>query len=995
MNPTTMKRGHIALAFAVLLLVPAHAIDAQAPSRIVLLDNFGTYERGESLFLFGSISTVVPGSFLVLQMINPNGDICRIQQLTPLSSGMFLTEPIPLNGRICGIAGEYNVQVFYGEHKASAGLTLVPALYQEPSDGEYEGIAEELVRQKITSLSEGAFLDTAPYTERLSAATGVAEMGEIYVDLWVDADAPDEIYELDPTLRPAIVSVLDSIEGLVAGEKISEGDARMMARNVFLAAFYYEIGDKSTAIEGLNDVFVGVRNADPAKTEVKRSLTYAELEEAILNIMVKTGSSLSEEVKEELAFIFARGTVPLYADEIDDLLEMLTKARYLDIVSRKDNPLYNLIQSNWESISTSMAEERSIEDLLERKDRIDKLHNAALLLRDLEDVDRFIGSESEDNSELANIITPDWNSLERDLRLATSADDILDHELEITNMKNVIDISSRITKVVEISDASTVGTDIVAGWEEMLESVRNADSVPEILAIITEFDNSINELREKRSPLSILKFEYQTLKAKAELQGDHANLVTINNALKILDTAQKMEDGHPSVSRIDRIEVLLVWVSETAPVVRADLDSYTKDVYDVRAGDILQRVKSVENLVDLSLRNSRFLPGFTDFTDSMDAKMETIRNLVIEKDLDRADSLSRDLFSEWRTVSKAYADDPHGSDKGYSLDELKRIEFRAHLDEFNDAVGNFYNSDFAPHADEYNRLNSDAHELIDYGNFVDAESKIQEVGNFLQEHLALNHDRVIYDVTYDLEGKIWEVSGYLDKNISTRQTIYLTILDKNADAHSGLEFTDTRDGRFLTKWNAPAEAGLYVALLEWENTKASRLVYVPAEVDYTYTGDDLDMVELARDLEDLKTFMEEFGGANYADKSASLSLILGEIQGAVYERDAEKAGRKLVDLQTAIERYLPERSRVAIIDATYDHNGLVISGAVEKTISFSEDLYVDIFDQTGEKIDEIAITDSPEGYFSESVSTPLNPGIYVVQLSYHDNTTTDFFTVRG
>jgi len=106
----SLKRGYTVFAFAILLLMPVYAANAQSSEKITILDNFGIHDKGESLFLFGNIVQVVPDSFLILQVINPDGDICQIQQLSPLSNGLFLTEPIPLKGRICGIVGDYEVK---------------------------------------------------------------------------------------------------------------------------------------------------------------------------------------------------------------------------------------------------------------------------------------------------------------------------------------------------------------------------------------------------------------------------------------------------------------------------------------------------------------------------------------------------------------------------------------------------------------------------------------------------------------------------------------------------------------------------------------------------------------------------------------------------------------------------------------------------------------------------------------------------------------------
>ena len=170
---------------------------------------------------------------------------------------------------------------------------------------------------------------------------------------------------------------------------------------------------------------------------------------------------------------------------------------------------------------------------------------------------------------------------------------------------------------------------MVSGWEGLLERVRSAGSVPDMLAIVSEFDASLAELRERRSPLAILQFEYESMLARAEMQADHANIAKIRTALRVLDSAVAMESGSPSASRIDRIEVLLAWASESAPTIRAELDAYSDDARDLRAGDILRRAKSIENLVDLSMRGSRFAPGFAEFASSVEERLEAARNLVI------------------------------------------------------------------------------------------------------------------------------------------------------------------------------------------------------------------------------------------------------------------------------------------------------------------------------------------------------------------------------
>jgi len=73
---------------------------------------------------------------------------------------------------------------------------------------------------------------------------------------------------------------------------------------------------------------------------------------------------------------------------------------------------------------------------------------------------------------------------------------------------------------------------------------------------------------------------------------------------------------------------------------------------------------------------------------------------------------------------------------------------------------------------------------------------------------------------------------------------------------------------------------------------------------------------------------------------------------------------------------------------------LIVSGAVQKYLAFREDLFVDVYDQRGNLIEEIALKDNSSGLFTEVLSLPFESGVYVVQLQYHDVIVTDFFNVR-
>ena len=972
------------------LLMPVYA-SAQTPDRISILDNFGTFERGEPLFIFGEVASLDDDSFLIMQIINPQGDLCQIQQLMPLSNGVFITDTIPLEGRICGIPGEYEIKLFYGDYTKSTTFSLSSDSYSQINSVQRIELAKDLVSNHAKTISD-TFEIASPISNQTSS--DLNELETSYVDLWDEFFVEELLIEIDPMIRPAVSSSLDSVIQLLDGDEISFEVAKSIDRVIFASIFYYEIGERTRAVQLLADAFVDIRNVNPEKTTNQRAPTFDELEETLLNLMKKSDTVMSKPVKSEVAFIFARGTAPVYSAEITELIDILSKSRYLDVISRKQTDLYRLVQNDWDTLKPSLQAKESIDELIASKTRVTDLHSAALLLRELDSVERFISSDSQENSELANLLQPKWNELESDLVLASSVGDILEAEDEITQMTQVIDISSRISKSVEISQSTGVDSKLISDWEDLLERVDDANSVDEILEIVSEFDQSMTELREKRNPLVVLEFQYQSMKQKAELQADYENLFLINNALQIIETAKEMESGNPSITRIDRIEVLLTWASEKAPVIKSDLDSYNKDAFKIRASDILQRVKSIENLVELSITKNRFLPNYVEFTETFNEKIDLVRDLVIQNDLEQADILVGELFEEWQLVSDAYTNDPYGSDVGYTVDELKRIELRKKLDTFSGMVNTFYNSEFATYANEYHQMMADADELVEIANFIDAETKITEIGNYLSEYLALSDPSIIYDITYDLEKELWIIQGATEKSaFDKRENLYVTIYNMDGTTHSSLEFTDTRQGNFYTQWAAPADPGLYVVLLEYKASKATQIVHVEEKFTTTYDKSDLDMADLAREFNELESFAEKFSGENF-NSNPRFASVINEIKSGLANRDAENVGDNLEELKIIIERYLPVRSRSAVVEAHYEGDTLVLSGAVQKALAFREDLFVDIYDQRGDRVDEIALKDNSSGLFTEVISTPFESGVYVAQLQYHDVVVTDFFNVR-
>ena len=148
-------------------------------------------------------------------------------------------------------------------------------------------------------------------------------------------------------------------------------------------------------------------------------------------------------------------------------------------------------------------------------------------------------------------------------------------------------------------------------------------------------------------------------------------------------------------------------------------------------------------------------------------------------------------------------------------------------------VSTFYNNEFASHVDEYHQMMADADELVEIANFIDAETKITEIGDYLSEYLTLSNPSIIYDISYDPEKELWIIQGATEKSaFDKRENLYVTIYNMDGSTHSSLEFTDTRQGNFYTQWEAPTEPGLYVVLLQYKASKATQIVHVEEKFGY-------------------------------------------------------------------------------------------------------------------------------------------------------------------
>ena len=108
---------------------------------------------------------------------------------------------------------------------------------------------------------------------------------------------------------------------------------------------------------------------------------------------------------------------------------------------------------------------------------------------------------------------------------------------------------------------------------------------------------------------------------------------------------------------------------------------------------------------------------------------------------------------------------------------------------------------------------------------------------------------------------------------------------------------------------------LYVVLLQYKDSKATQIVHVEEKFTSTYDKDDLDMADLAREFNELESFAERFSGENF-DTNPRFASVINEIKSGLANRDAENVDDNLEELKIIIERYLPVRSRSAVLKLT-------------------------------------------------------------------------------
>ena len=306
-------------------------------------------------------------------------------------------------------------------------------------------------------------------------------------------------------------------------------------------------------------------------------------------------------------------------------------------------------------------------------------------------------------------------------------------------------------------------------------------------------------------------------------------------------------------------------------------------------------------------------------------------------------------------------------------------------------VDRYASADFNEHAADYNAMLSSIDLSLSLGNFVTVDDKLQDLLVFISENLGSSSNSIKHEVEYDEQTGTWSTSGFLNKENDRRVQLEISVYDPDGEQIQLLEFSDTKDGKFNTFWIDKVDPGLYATVLNWQGVTSIKITHVQDPNSYDASYDDPHLSIASEKYETLKIFLQEFGGSQYTANSATFVEIEKDIEEAINNGNYRQVIAGTAQLHALAERYLPQRDRTTIIDASYDDGKVRITGAVEKLVQFSEDLYVDIYNSDGKVVLSVAIKDSPSGYVDETVSINLEQGLYVARIHYHTLTASDFF----
>ena len=288
----------------------------------------------------------------------------------------------------------------------------------------------------------------------------------------------------------------------------------------------------------------------------------------------------------------------------------------------------------------------------------------------------------------------------------------------------------------------------------------------------------------------------------------------------------------------------------------------------------------------------------------------------------------------------------------------------------------------------------DARKSIEIGSFKAGHEKIYDVLQFIQENLLGHDPRIIFDVSFDDSQNIWNIHGAIYKHsFNSRGKLSFSLYNVHNDNIGDVRFLNTKAGEFNVSWHKNVEPGLYIAKLSHGASHEYKLISVQNERGTKFSQKEIDIMNLATKFEKLENFLDVFGDNNNQQHDSKFDPIIQIIQNKLKQGTTSGTQKNIDILEEIIQRYLPVRSSDAIIEVTYANNMISVSGQVAKLVDFREVLFISVFDENGDRIYEELIYDDSKGNFETVFAKPVQSGLVVVQLEYHDIVATDIISI--
>jgi len=623
-------------------------------SEVVLSLDKRVYTAGESVVILGFVQSPdnIPA---IVQVWNPNNEACSFQQVDANDDGSFTAMPILLSGRICGIAGTYTINVFYGEFEGSTTFEVhMPTASAKAGNGRLQTLldildkARQNVDNKIADVQGKGI--TIPDEINTIYEEGLAEFES--AKQAVNADDADsakkhaknamkafrqvfakliQLEEEEETEVPTVTSQAEQ-EDLEKAEEVS-----MLKQAIGRAI---EFKNKLTKIAGTNATSAlgtSIVDFEQAIAEAKGFIENGDVDAAakslakarqILTDMQKSLMQNAQERKLSKAKEFAAKTVERIDRMIADAKEIGLPQEVIDALEAAKQKLLNAKTVN-EILDSSKELKDKQKELSEHKgknfekalehlkskleetkakaeqtgldltvfDRIQDLIDDAIAEWESGETDNAIDTlekSADILSEVNGMLTHIREKLQSLDRLEEAAEELKGKYKDNPEALNTIEKALKlITAARETLQSAMSKTDVRIA-EDMTQQAKHILGRIENSEIEKEFKTDVGDASKIEKFMSELEHRANKLQKAAEEHGNSEALAVIQQALELIMKAKKMmsEESYDRVKALLREANDLLNKAERMLKERSDVNA--APVKDMQADAIMKEIQVLE-----------------------------------------------------------------------------------------------------------------------------------------------------------------------------------------------------------------------------------------------------------------------------------------------------------------------------------------------------------------------------------------------------------------